>query len=56
MKNEILKIKYDFMIMKKAEKSDWKNEIEYNYVVSQIENEIRDLIKQQRIINVMIID
>ena len=55
-KSEVLKIKYNLIIMKKAKKPDWKNEIEYDHVISQIKNEIRDLIKQQRIINVMIID
>ena len=56
VKFNILNFKYKSMTRLKAENTEWKNDFEYDQIVRQIKDQIRDLIKQQKIISVMIID
>lgn len=56
MKSRILSPKYGFIIRLKAENQKWKHDHEYDQIVCQIKDQIRDLTRQQRINNAIIID
>lgn len=56
MKFKILNFKYDSITKSKTKNQKWKFDHEYDQIARQIKNQIRDLVKQQQIISVMIIE